>query len=178
MVQSVALPLRRKVQVLFAAYEQHLMFNVMWVALLVLAAAPAAAGVDLPGSAQPTPGLARALGELGVGAEAFAALPAAARGLFGLLVGEMELLRADNAELASRMHDLELAHTRTMADEMETDSQPEAGLEENARRRTCAQAAPTPSRSSRPRRSTARRRSARRSSRRRSASGARWWRWG
>ena len=56
-------------------------------ALLVLAAAPPAAGSDLPGSAQPTPGLARALGELGVGAEAFAALPAAARGLFGLLVG-------------------------------------------------------------------------------------------
>ena len=56
-------------------------------ALLILAAAPPAAGSDLPGSAQPTPGLARALGELGVGAEAFAALPAAARGLFGLLVG-------------------------------------------------------------------------------------------
>ena len=56
-------------------------------ALLVLAAAPPAAGSDLPGSAQPAPGLARALGELGVGAEAFAALPAAARGLFGLLVG-------------------------------------------------------------------------------------------
>ena len=55
--------------------------------LLVLAAAPPAAGVDLPGSAQPAPGLARALGELGVGAEAFEALPAAARGLFGLLVG-------------------------------------------------------------------------------------------
>ena len=56
-------------------------------ALLVLAAAPPAAGADLPGSAQPPPGLARALGELGVGAEAFAALPAAARGLFGLLAG-------------------------------------------------------------------------------------------
>ena len=56
-------------------------------ALLILAAAPPAAGSDLPGSAQPAPGLARALGELGVGAEAFAALPAAARGLFGLLVG-------------------------------------------------------------------------------------------
>jgi len=56
-------------------------------ALLVLAAAPPAAGSELPGSAQPAPGLARALGELGVGAEAFAALPAAARGLFGLLVG-------------------------------------------------------------------------------------------
>merc|ERR1711969_502049 len=56
-------------------------------ALLVLAAAPPAAGADVPGSAQPAPGLARALGELGVGAEAFAALPAAARGLFGLLVG-------------------------------------------------------------------------------------------
>ena len=57
-------------------------------ALLVLAAAPPAAGSELPGSAQPAPGLARALGELGVGAADFAALPAAARGLFGLLVGE------------------------------------------------------------------------------------------
>ena len=56
-------------------------------ALLVLAAAPPAAGSDVLGSVQPAPGLARALGELGVGAEAFAALPAAARGLFGLLVG-------------------------------------------------------------------------------------------
>ena len=56
-------------------------------ALLVLATAPPAAGADLPGSAQPVLGLARALGELGVSAEAFAALPAAARGLFGLLVG-------------------------------------------------------------------------------------------
>ena len=56
-------------------------------ALLGLAAAPPAAGAGVPGSAQPAPGLARALGELGVGAEAFAALPAAARGLFGLLVG-------------------------------------------------------------------------------------------
>ena len=56
-------------------------------ALLALAAAPPAAGADVPGSAQPAPGLARALGELGVGAAAFAELPAAARGLFGLLVG-------------------------------------------------------------------------------------------
>ena len=55
--------------------------------LLGIAAAPPAAGADVPASAQPAPGLARALGELGVGAEAFAALPAAARGLFGLLVG-------------------------------------------------------------------------------------------
>ena len=56
-------------------------------ALLVLAAAPPAAGAELPGFAQPAPRLWRALGELGVGAEAFAALPAAARGLLGLLVG-------------------------------------------------------------------------------------------
>ena len=56
-------------------------------ALLVLAAAPPAAGAELPGFAQPAPRLWRALGELGVGAEAFAALPAAAHGLFGLLVG-------------------------------------------------------------------------------------------
>ena len=56
-------------------------------ALLALAAAPPAAGSDVPGSAQPTPGLARALGELGVGAADFAELPAAARGLFGLVVG-------------------------------------------------------------------------------------------
>ena len=56
-------------------------------ALLVLATAPPAAGADLPGSAQPVLGLARALGELGVSAEAFAALPAAARSLFGLLAG-------------------------------------------------------------------------------------------
>ena len=56
-------------------------------ALLVLAAAPPAAGSELPGSAQPAPGLARALGELGVGAADFAELPAAARGLFGLVVG-------------------------------------------------------------------------------------------
>ena len=54
-------------------------------ALLVLAAAPPAAGAELPGFAQPAPRLWRALGELGVGA--FAALPAAAHGLFGLLVG-------------------------------------------------------------------------------------------
>ena len=58
-------------------------------ALLALAAPPPAAGAAVPGSAQPAPGLARALGELGVGAAAFAELPAAARGLFGLLVGEM-----------------------------------------------------------------------------------------
>ena len=56
-------------------------------ALLGLAAAPPSAGSAVSGSAQPAPGLARALGELGVGAEAFAALPAAAHGLFGLLVG-------------------------------------------------------------------------------------------
>ena len=76
-------------------------------ALLVLAAAPPAAGADLPGSAQPAPGLARALGELGVGAEAFAALPAAARGLFGLLVGikaaagaYIDALRLERASLS------------------------------------------------------------------------------
>ena len=46
-----------------------------------------ATGADVPGSTQPAPRLSRALGELGVGAEAFAALPAAARGLFGLLFG-------------------------------------------------------------------------------------------
>ena len=56
-------------------------------ALLALAAAPPAAGAAEPGSAQPAPGLARALGELGVGAEAFAALPAAAHNLAGLLAG-------------------------------------------------------------------------------------------
>ena len=56
-------------------------------ALLVLAAAPPAAGSELPGSAQPAPGLARALGELRVGATAFAELPAAAHNLVGLLVG-------------------------------------------------------------------------------------------
>ena len=56
-------------------------------ALLVLAAAPPSAGSAVSGSAQPAPGLARALGELGVGAADFAALPAAARGLFGLVVG-------------------------------------------------------------------------------------------
>ena len=70
-------------------------------ALLVLATAPPAAGVDLPGSAQPAPGLARALGELGVGAEAFAALPAAARGLFGLVAGI-------KAAVDAYVHDLRL----------------------------------------------------------------------
>ena len=98
-------------------------------ALLVLAAAPPAAGAAVPGSAQPAPGLARALGELGVGAEAFAALPAAARGLFGLLVGRMDLLQAHNAELESRLGEIERAQEWTMADEMEMGSQPEAGLE-------------------------------------------------
>ena len=48
----------------------------------------------MPGSAQPALQLPRALGELGVGAAAFAELPAAARGLFDLLAQEMELLRA------------------------------------------------------------------------------------
>lgn len=33
--RSARLPLRRKLNVLFAAYEQHMMFNVMWVALLI-----------------------------------------------------------------------------------------------------------------------------------------------
>jgi hypothetical protein len=33
--KSASLPLRRKLMVLFAAYEQHMMFNVMWVALLL-----------------------------------------------------------------------------------------------------------------------------------------------
>ena len=70
-------------------------------ALLVLAAAPPAAGAEPPGSAQPAPGLARALGELGVGAEAFAALPAAARGLFGLLAGI-------KAAVDAYVHDLRL----------------------------------------------------------------------
>ena len=56
-------------------------------ALLVLAAAPPAAGADLPGSAQPAPGLARALGELGIDATAFAELAAAAPGLAELLLG-------------------------------------------------------------------------------------------
>ena len=70
-------------------------------ALLVLAAAPPAAGSELPGSAQPAPGLARALGELGVGAEAFAALPAAARGLFGLVAGI-------KAAVDAYVHDLRL----------------------------------------------------------------------
>ena len=55
----------------------------------------------MPGSTQPAPGLARALGELGVGAEAFAALPAAARGLFGLLVGI-------KAAVDAYVHDLRL----------------------------------------------------------------------
>ena len=68
-------------------------------ALLVLAAAPPAAGSELPGSTQPAPGLARALGELGAGAAAFAELPVAARDLFGLLVEQVELLSANNAEL-------------------------------------------------------------------------------
>ena len=70
-------------------------------ALLVLAAAPPAAGADLPGSAQPVLGLARALGELGVSAEAFAALPAAARGLFGLVAGI-------KAAVDAYVHDLRL----------------------------------------------------------------------
>ena len=39
------------------------------------------------GSAQLAPRLSRALGELGVGAEVFAALPTATRDLFGLPVG-------------------------------------------------------------------------------------------
>ena len=56
-------------------------------ALLVLAAAPPATRSDVPGSTQPTPRLSRALGELGVGAEVFAALPAATRDLCGLPVG-------------------------------------------------------------------------------------------
>ena len=56
-------------------------------ALLVLATAPPAAGADLPGSAQPAPGLARALGELGIDATAFAELAAAAPGLAELLLG-------------------------------------------------------------------------------------------
>ena len=50
-------------------------------ALLVLATAPPAAGADLPGSAQPAPGLARALGELGVGAADFAAAASRRRNL-------------------------------------------------------------------------------------------------
>ena len=56
-------------------------------ALLVLAAAPPAAGAAVPGSAQPAPGLARALGELGIDATAFAELAAAAPGLAELLLG-------------------------------------------------------------------------------------------
>ena len=70
-------------------------------ALLILAAPPPAAGAAVPGSAQPAHGLARALGELGVGAAAFAELPAAARGLFGLLVGI-------KAAVDAYVHDLRL----------------------------------------------------------------------
>ena len=68
-------------------------------ALLGLAAAPPTAGAVELGSAQPTPALARALGELGVGAEAFAALPAAARGLFGLVAGIKAAVDAYNHDL-------------------------------------------------------------------------------
>ena len=81
-------------------------------ALLVLAAAPPATRSDVPGSTQPTPRLSRALGELGVGAEVFAALPAATRDLCGLPVGinaaagayihALQLERA-NSSLASLM---------------------------------------------------------------------------
>lgn len=56
-------------------------------ALLGLAAAPPSAGSAVSGSAQPAPGLARALGELGIDATAFAELAAAAPGLAELLPG-------------------------------------------------------------------------------------------
>ena len=66
----------------------HAEYRVLFpLALLGPAAAPPTGGVAEPGSAQAAPALARALGELGVGAADFAALPAAARGLFGLVVG-------------------------------------------------------------------------------------------
>ena len=70
-------------------------------ALLGLAATPPAAGAAEPGSAQPGLALARALGELGVGAADFAELPAAARGLFGLLFGI-------KAAVDAYVHDLRL----------------------------------------------------------------------
>ena len=80
-----ARPARRRV--LAQGGDQARPRRLVALALLGLATTPPAAGVGVPGSAQPAPALARALGELGVGAEAFVALPAAARGLFGLRAG-------------------------------------------------------------------------------------------
>ena len=77
--------------------------------MLALAAAPLAAGSDVPGSAQPMPGHARALGELGVGAAGFAELPAAARGLFGLVAGIKAAASAYIHELRAERANLSLA---------------------------------------------------------------------
>ena len=76
-------------------------------ALLVLAAAPPATRSDVPGSTQPTPRLSRALGELGVGAEVFAALPAATRDLCGLPVGI-------NAAAGAYIHALQLERANSL----------------------------------------------------------------
>ena len=53
------------------------------------------------GSAQLAPRLSRALGELGVGAEVFAALPTATRDLFGLPVGIKAAAGADIQRVAA-----------------------------------------------------------------------------
>ena len=78
-------------------------------ALLGLATTPPAAGAGVPGSTQPAPALARALGELGVGAADFAALPAAARGLFGLVAGIKAAASAYIHELRAERANLSLA---------------------------------------------------------------------